>query len=385
MKKPIRPYSVLIKALHLFLFINLGFAWINPPVSSFSLINRVLPGFERFPVILSLVTLPDGTVSVQRSVIRNLDILFSAHEISGSPKPADEYRVVLFGESPTWGTGLSPQQTLAGFINQADLKTCTGQKIRVYNLAVPGYSATKDLLTMERSLDFDPDMFIWSFTLETFDPSYQNKRLVGDNPGDYQNLLQKYDLITSIQKMEDNPKPGFMENTLWDQRQNLSMQLQIQGYSLKSIIYGTDDIRSSIWIDGDLIIKPPGTGNRYNGLLNNGNLFKFERLIPFDTLRVAHEIAGDRPLLMVNEPIFIISGAMSDIRYNSLYPRWAMDQFREFMAAQVSANHWIFADDWDLLSQNEFLDNVIHRNATGNLHLAVTLFPLMQEYSCQQN
>jgi hypothetical protein len=44
------------------------------------------------------------------------------------------------------------------------------------------------------------------------------------------------------------------------------------------------------------------------------------------------ERAGDVPVLLINEPMFISSGQNSDLRYNSFYPRWAYDQYRAMLA-----------------------------------------------------
>ncbi len=42
-------------------------------------------------------------------------------------------------------------------------------------------------------------------------------------------------------------------------------------------------------------------------------------------------MAGDVPVLIINEPMFISDGQNSDLRYNSFYPRWAYDQFHRLL------------------------------------------------------
>ncbi len=50
--------------------------------------------------------------------------MFASHVIAAGPKPADEYRVIVIGDSSTWGTLLRPEETLAGQLDGADLRMC---------------------------------------------------------------------------------------------------------------------------------------------------------------------------------------------------------------------------------------------------------------------
>ena len=53
--------------------------------------------------------------------------MFASHELTGSEKATDEYRVILLGDLSVWGTLLKPQETLAGQINTLNLQTCDGR------------------------------------------------------------------------------------------------------------------------------------------------------------------------------------------------------------------------------------------------------------------
>lgn len=382
MNNSIRPFSVLVKGLLVFLAINLLYAWIDPSPASFSLINRLLPGFERFPAIRIPITKPDGNIGVQTSLIPDLDMIFAAHEIAGQPKTDDEFRVVFLGDSSMWGSGLTPAQTLVGFINQAGLETCTGQKVRAYNLGYPTNSAMKDLLILARADAYSPDMFVWTFSLQAFLPERQNI-LVDDNRADYQSLILRYNLKTTYKPEAATTGPDFWDKTIWGQRNRLGLQVQIQGFALSRFFFGTDDIRSSASEDEDMVRRLPGPATKYFSYQQTDNLFESHWLIPFDTIRAARKIADGRPLLLVNEPIYIATGENSDIRYNWIYPRWAFDQYRIFMEAQAAEKKWNYHDFWDILPQPEFLDTVFHRNAQGNGHFAEMLIPLILENSCK--
>ena len=50
--------------------------------------------------------------------LNNLDAMFASHEIT-QPKQKDEFRVVLIGDSSTWGFLLKPEDTLAAQLQRA--------------------------------------------------------------------------------------------------------------------------------------------------------------------------------------------------------------------------------------------------------------------------
>jgi lysophospholipase L1-like esterase len=87
-------------------------------------------------------------------------------------------------------------------------------------------------------------------------------------------------------------------------------------------------------------------------------------------LRAGHQIAGDIPLLIVNEPILISNGQNSDIRYNFFYPRWAYDQYRVIMAEQARQQGWRYLDLWDLVPMTEFTNSAVHLTPAGSQLLA---------------
>ena len=88
---------VLIKALLLFLALNTLFAATHPldALGRISLYNALFPGRQR---------LPYGEVPAEdyNLTLNNLPAMFAAHEVA-RPKAADEYRVLLMGDSGTWG------------------------------------------------------------------------------------------------------------------------------------------------------------------------------------------------------------------------------------------------------------------------------------------
>jgi hypothetical protein len=69
--------------------------------------------------------------------------------------------------------------------------------------------------------------------------------------------------------------------------------------------------------------------------------------LAFDVLAAGIARAGDVPVLIINEPIFVSDGRNSDLRYNLWYPRWAYDQYRALLAEQATTYGWHYLDLWD--------------------------------------
>ena len=105
-------------------------------------------------------------------------------------------------------------------------------------------------------------------------------------------------------------------------------------------------------------------------------------LIEFDVLKAGTLIAQNTPVVIVNEPIQIVTGKNSEIRYNRNYPRWAYDQYRELMQVQSEQNHWKYKDFWDVLSPSEFTDSAVHRTASGEKILAQKITDVILEAAC---
>ncbi|MBZ0306526.1 MAG: hypothetical protein K8I82_10710, partial [Anaerolineae bacterium] len=101
---------VLLKTAFLFALLNLLFALLYPMnfLGKMSLYNTLLPGRERLPY-------GENASQSYNLSLNNLNAMFASHVIA-QEKAADEYRVILIGDSSTWGFLLRPEDTLAGKI-----------------------------------------------------------------------------------------------------------------------------------------------------------------------------------------------------------------------------------------------------------------------------
>jgi hypothetical protein len=293
--------------------------------------------------------------------------MFASH-IVARPKADDEFRVIVIGDSGTWGWLLNNKDTLAGQINAQNLKTAAGQRVVAFNLGYPVMALTKDVLILEEALKYQPDLIVWPVTLESFPRAKQVfPSIVQNNPARVRSLIERYQLNLD----PDDSRfvdPDFLGKTIVRQRRNLADWLRLQALGFSWAATGIDqampdqiklrqsDFEKDVsWQD----FKQPTT------LTEND--------LAFDALNAGLKMAGDVPVLIINEPMFISDGQNSDLRYNSFYPRWAYDQFRQLLNAKAAANNWHYLDLWDSIAPAEFTDTPVHLTPDGMAQLAKTV------------
>ncbi len=355
---------VALKTAIIFLALNLMFAWLYPleALGRISLYQHLWPGRLRLPYG------EDPRQSYNLSLY-NIPAMFHSQALP-QDKAGDEFRVLIMGDSATWGWFLQNQDTLAGRLNELGLKTDAGQRLRFYNLGYPVMSLTKDLLLLDEAMSYRPDLILWPVTMESFARSRQLEHpLLQNNPRRVRRLIATYDLDLDA----NDPrfvKPGWAQRTLIGQRRALANLFRLQSLGLAWAATGIDqaipaeiplrqrDLKADLsWKD---ITAPTTLGDEQ---------------LAFDVLAAGAARAADVPILILNEPMFISDGANSDLRYNSFYPRWAYDQYRALLAQQARARGWDYLDLWDSLPADEFTDTPVHLTPAGSQMLADALGP----------
>jgi lysophospholipase L1-like esterase len=130
----------------------------------------------------------------------------------------------------------------------------------------------------------------------------------------------------------------------------------------------------------------PGLSNDLEKSLKYGNMTPPSDIKPtlmLDYLSAGVRLAGNLPVLFVNEPMFIASGKNSDLRYNSTYPRWVYDQYRQIISDLAAANQWNYVDLWNAIPPQDFSDNDLHLTAGGEHLLAEKLQPAIRQTACR--
>jgi hypothetical protein len=327
--------NVVLKALVLLVAIDLAFAALRPTawLARLSLYNHVFPGRLRLPY-------GDRPELAYNISLFSLEAMFASHEIAVS-KPATEFRVVLIGDSATWGYLLKPDETLSAYLNAARLRSPDGRLVHAYNLGYPTLSLTKDLLILREAGRYHPDMVIWLVTLESFP---QDKQLASPilqhNPTAVRSLIADYRLPL------DANDPAFVEPSFWGeslvgQRRALADILRLQLYGVMWAATGVDQYYPDTY-------NPPqrdlADDQTFHGLqppvFLPGDL-------AFDVLEAGNSAAGVVPVL-----------------------RWAYDQYRQLFDDQCREHGWRCLDLWDLVQPGEFTNSAIHMNPAGEGQLA---------------
>lgn len=364
MNQPIKPLKVLIKGLLLFALFNLVIAAWQPSVGQFSLYNVLYPGRERLPF-------GENPKQSYNLSLFDLDAMFASHIIAGTPKADDEFRVIIVGDSSVWGTLLKPEETLAGKLNQENLNAC-GKNVRAYNLGYPTISLTKDVMLLSYGMQYNPDLVIWMTTLEAFPLNKQTSTpLVANNEETVRELATRYGLRVEADDSNFEIKPFWGKTFIGDRRAWADF-FRLQIYGVMWSATGIDQVYPAEYEKAQTDFEADDSYHDLTAPLTENDL-------AIDALETGLRVVGETPMLLVNEPMLISSGANSDIRYNFFYPRWAYDDYREIMTSLSQGNGWTYVDLWDIVPANEFTNSAIHLTPAGEKMLAEALAPYVLE------
>lgn len=345
---------VLLKAAVLFIAANLIFAVTDPlpTIGHASVYGWLVPARPRLPY-------GENSAQAYNLSLMSLDAMFAAHAIA-RPKAADEYRVLVLGDSATWGILQRPDETLVGVLNEAGLQTADSKHMVFYNLGYPTMSLTKDVMLLDHALRYQPDALIWAFTAQSFPRQTQlDSPIVQNNAEAISRLIATYQLDLNVED-ERFVRPTFWDRTIVGSRRPLADWLRLQLYGFAWATTGIDQYYPDSYT--------PRTEDFEEDISWGG--FDTPKAmtqddLAFDVLATGIEQAGEIPVILVNEPMFISDGVNSDLRYNLFYPRWAYDQYREWLEDTASQNSWTLLDRWDVVDATEFTDSPVHLTAEG--------------------
>jgi hypothetical protein len=350
---------LLLKSVALFVFLNFLFALAKPmpAIGRLSLYNLLLPGRERLPY-------GDDPTRSYNLNLYSLEAMFASHKLADAPKPASEFRVFVIGDSSVWGFLLESEDTLTGALNGAELLSTDGREVVFYNLGHPTISLTKDLMILDYAMQYKPDLIIWPVTLESFPINKQTSSpIVQNNAERVRQLIARFNLATDPNN-PDLAEPDWLDRSLIGERRNLADIIRLQLYGFSWAATGID-----VFIPEEIELRATDleASEDYYGLARPELP---EDFLALDVLQAGIDMAGETPVLIVNEPIFVSEGLNSEIRYNSFYPRWVYDAYRELMDAESSTQGWQYADLWQAAAHPEFTNTPIHLTPQGTLEFA---------------
>lgn len=331
--------NVALKALILFILFNGLYLIVQPLplLDHLTLYNRLFPGRERFP--WSEHPAQSFSVSVTR-----LDALFASHRLAGTPKAADEYRVLFLGDSSIWGLEVAADGTAPACLDR--LKVPIGNKLlRAYNLAYPAPNALRDMLILKRALAYQPDLIVWPLTLRSL-----NRREFPLSDVVLAQADEANAIAAALGFTLPLPTPNWTDMTFFAQRSALAAwwQHQLQGFAWR--VSGVD------YAPREFSAPPQFDLAADTGYDLSAQAVARE-IIPFGMALAA---AQQVPILIVNEPIYISSGAHSDVRYDADYPRAAYDQYRVELATLTQKEQWPYLDLWNAVPPTQFIRTALH-------------------------
>ncbi len=363
---------IILKALVLFIIINLLYAAVNPLplLGRLTLYNSLLPGRPRLPF-------GEDPQKAYNFSINSIEAMIASHELDGKKISGDEYRILVLGDSGTWGTLLKPDQTLSGLVNIASLNTPDGRPVRAYNLAYPTLSLIKDLMLLDEGLRYQPDLVLWLVTLDSFPQNKQMENsLVAGSPDRASRLLERAG-ITTPDEAQSLTRSTFWQRTIIGQRRALADLVRYQLYGFMWAATGIDQVYPSDYQPAQRDLEPDET---YSGWTPPE--LPVEQLA-FDVLAAGVDLAGQVPVIIINEPILISEGQNSDVRYNYYYTRWAYDQYRRHLTTYCTQNNLTCYDFWDLVPESEFTNTAIHLSPAGEVMLAEKVNSILTEQICK--
>jgi hypothetical protein len=333
---------IAFKALALFACLLLAVVVVDPirPLARLSIYNTLVPSRQRLP----WGERPELAYSL---TMGNYEAMFASHVIA-QPKAADEFRVVLIGDSSTWGFLLKPEDTLTGLLNARGLQQ-SGKRVRFYNLGYPDFSLSKDGALLVGALRHQPDMIVWLVTLRSFPKSLQAHALVETLPRAW---------LTTAPEIGVAVEPPV--RSLSSTRRELADLARLQLFGLAWAATGIDQHYPTDYTPVQRDLDADTTFGAFTA-----PSLPREQLM-YGVFDGAQKRMGDVPLIVVNEPMLISSGANSALRYNFFYPRWAYDQYRVDLSDTLHTAGIRYLDYWDRVPQSEFTNSAVHVTPAGS-------------------
>ncbi|MFN7209280.1 MAG: hypothetical protein ACK4P1_02665 [Aggregatilineales bacterium] len=370
---------IFLKGGALFVLANAIFALLDPLplIGRVSLYNGVVRGRARLPY-------GENPAQSYNLSLASVEALFAAHEIDGAPKAADEYRVLVMGDSSVWGVLLQPDETLSAYLNAFRLTLPDGRRLRAFNLGYPVQSAAKDLLLLDYAARYQPDLILWLITPESLALDVQMAtQLVRENPARARALIARHGLRSL---RSDDPRfvdPDFFGRTIIGRRRQLADWLRLQLYGVLWALSGVDQQYPRFY-EPRMEDFPDDMPQTWHG--QAPPTLDAEQLA-LDLLSGGAQIAESvgAALLIVNEPVFISAGKNSALRYNFFYPRWALDEARARLREASEGAPWAYRDFWNAIPSSQFTDSAVHLTPQGSRQVAELVARAISETAGEAN
>jgi hypothetical protein len=336
-----------------------------------SLYNKIFKGRQRLPF-------GENSSFSYNLTLNNLDAMFASHIINGQEKGENDFRIVVIGDSSTWGILLKPEYTLSASINTG-LPQCQRKEVKVFNLGYPTLSLTKDVLIAAYAMKYKPDLIIWPVTLESFPEDKQlSNPLVEKNLEQLRIYNRKFNLVSEVGEASSFMSQ-YLNNTMIYKRKEFADMIRLQFLGPMWSATGIDQFYPEEYSKAKLDLDDT---LEYHKFTNSDQL---EKNLAFYALNNMKKVIGNTPIVFINEPILISNGLNHDIRYNFYYPIWAYDFYRKSISNFMVERGWNYLDLWNSVPISEFTNSAIHLTPTGELIFANQVIDYLREFICYEN
>lgn len=306
-----------------------------------------------------------------------LDALLAAHAID-QPKPPDEYRVVLLGESGIAGWGVPDAATVSAQLTAQGVRL-EGRQVVAYNLAYPQPSAARDLLVLDAALEHDPDLIVWVVSPATLnaapEAAGQNRVFFQINRRRLARLTAEYDPLIG-EWTREVVDPMLPDEPGWQRYVALRDQSLLPVW-LNSLLYpfAPPDLAVS---ERRVGLEPAPEQARYSAD-DPGFREMPGPAWPFLQAGCQAAAGGGADLLIVAEPMALQGGEHAAVNYNLLYAHDLVDRYRTALVDYAAAHGLWLADLTGRLPAERFTDTPTHMDAEGHAELAGALADILRE------
>ena len=128
-------------------------------------IASLLVCFILLEIVFRILAPPESPgTTYGKSITKNTDN-FRDREFA-IPKPEHTYRILVLGDSFTWGVGLDVEETIPKLLERQLAAGHPAGTIEVINAAIPGYNTVEQLILLqEKGLKYQPDMVLLIYNL----------------------------------------------------------------------------------------------------------------------------------------------------------------------------------------------------------------------------
>lgn len=313
-----------------------------------------------------------------------LDGQLAAHTIAYMPKAADEFRVIILGDSAQWGYGLNPEDTLTEQLNAHGLHMNSGKRIVVFNLGLPNFSVVRDTVILDGVTRYQPDLVLWFVTAASLMDVHSDPNSVNSDLRTFfhLNAARLDSLLTRFHQewfAEASRYYGVVQPLpFWYAVSAVREQDALPVWFDALLLPFTDHTHYDPYPVAQRMVRKliPATAELYDGA-PDANILPNDSWAFLTIGQTLSESAGAR-LLLINEPMFVGSGVHSDVNYNASVARTVYDRYRQALAQFAQAHAIAYLDLWDAIPPDHFTDTAFHADREGWALIADRLGTLLE-------